>query len=196
MAPGDLDRLHGFHIVFQNGLDLPPTHTGLIQFKEFLRLHAVRQRVHMGIGHQIVIGENTALFGKADIGELSISVGIFPNRLLDQFPGNHAAGRSVIPAVHLKNLRAAVGFQYVPLINIPSGRAESIRLGGAVAGLVGKTNRRTQFNHLSLVDQDIGEGVVEHLAQNALSILLHSRKILKLKCLLLHRRILRFYYFT
>ncbi len=38
----------------------------------------------------------------------------------------------------------------------------------------------TQFKHLFLVNQDIREEVVEHLAQNALSVLLHGREILNL----------------
>ena len=192
MAPGDLDRLHGVHIVFQNGFDLPPAHAGLIQLKQFLCLHTVGQRVHMGIGCQIVIGENAALLGKADVGELSVAVGILSNGLFDQFPGDHAARRLIIPAVHLENLGAVVGFEYAPLINIPGGRAEGVRLGGAVCRLIGEPNRRAKLNHFFLINQNIGEGVVEYLAQNTLPVLVDSRKILELICLLLHGRILRF----
>ena len=180
MAPGDLDRLHGFHIVFQHGLDLPPPHAALIQLKEPLGLQTVGQRIHMGVGYQVVIGEDPTLFGEADVGELLVIVGVLVDRLLDQLPGDHAAGGFVVPAIDFENLRAAVGLDNLALIHIPCGRAESIGQSGTPGGLVGKSDRLAQLPKLILLNQDAGEGVVEHLAQYAVSVLVDSGKVVHL----------------
>ena len=38
VSPGNFNSLHGIHIVFQQGLDLPPPDTILIELKELLRV--------------------------------------------------------------------------------------------------------------------------------------------------------------
>ena len=58
VSPGNFNSLHGIHIVFQQGLDLPPPDTILIELKELLRPQAVGQRVHMRVGDQVVVREN------------------------------------------------------------------------------------------------------------------------------------------
>ena len=107
MSPSQLDRLHGVHIVLQQRLNLAPARTVLVEFKEFLGLQAVRERVHIGVRHQVVERKYLAVLAEGDVGQLAVPVGVLQDGLLDQLPGDHrGVGSLVVPTVNLEDLGA------------------------------------------------------------------------------------------
>ena len=158
MSPAYFDGLHGVHIVLQQGFNLPPAGAVLVEFKKPLRLHTVRKRVDERIGDKIIIGKQLAGLIEGDVGQLAVFIGVLMHGLLDQLTGDHrGVSPLVIPAVHLEDLWAAVGFHYPAFINIAGGGTKSVPHGGPIAPALGKSYGVTQAFQLVPVDQDAGK---------------------------------------
>ena len=158
MSPAYFDGLHGVHIVLQQGFNLPPAGAVLVEFKKPLRLHTVRKRVDERIGDKIIIGKQLAGLIEGDVGQLAVFIGVLMHGLLDQLTGDHrGVSTFVIPAVHLEDLWAAVGFHYPALVNIAGGGTKSVPHGSPIAPALGKSYGVTQAFQLVPVDQDAGK---------------------------------------
>ena len=128
----------------QQRVDLPAAGAGLVERKQLLRVLAAGERVHIGIGLQVVIGEYAAAPVQADIRQLLVLVGILMKCLLDQLAGDDPLRPTVIPAVDIDDLRNARVLDHQPVVNIPGGAPERVRQRGAADGLIGEVHGITE----------------------------------------------------
>ena len=152
---GHLCRLQGAQEVGAYRLDLLAVGAALVFLKQRLRLPAVFQRVHIPVIADVAVAEHMVLLVEPDIRQLPVLVGVLVQRLLHQFTGNLFGAALVIPAVYDIDFVLPIAHNGDPILDIPSGAAESVRQREPLAAGVGHSEAVAQLAQLVLLNQDV-----------------------------------------